>query len=103
MAIKSVLSGKPYICPGISERVIKGYLDGRKTLKASSPWMTLTPRERQILKLIAEGHKCGKIAEYLYISPKTVETHRTKLMKKLGLRTTADLVSFALKKALIVK
>ena len=103
VAIKNILAGKPYICPGISEKVIKGYLDGRKPLKASSPWMTLTPREREVLKLIAEGHKCGKIAEYLYISPKTVETHRTKLMKKLKIRCTADLVAFALKRGLIVK
>jgi two-component system response regulator NreC len=103
VAIGNVLGGKPYICPGISEKVIKGYLDGRKALKASSPWMTLSHREREILKLIAEGQKSGKIAEYLCISPKTVQTHRTKLMKKLGLRTTADLVAFALKKGLIVE
>jgi two-component system response regulator NreC len=103
VAMKSVLSGNSYICPGISEKVIKGYLDGRKPLKAFSPWMTLTSREREILKLIAEGHKCGKIAEYLYISPKTVETHRSNLMKKLGIRTTAELVAYALKKGLIVE
>jgi DNA-binding NarL/FixJ family response regulator len=94
VAIRNVLGGKPYICPGISEKVIKGYLDGRKALKASSPWMALSLREREILKLIAE---------YLCISPKTVETHRAKVMKKLGLRTTADLVAFALKKGLIVE
>jgi two-component system response regulator NreC len=102
-AMNSVLSGKPYICPGISEKVIKGYLDGRKTLRASSPWLTLTPREWEILKLIAEGHKCGQIAEYLFISPKTVETHRSNLMKKLNIRSTAGLVTFALRKGLIVK
>ena len=103
VAIKNVLKGKPYICPGISEKVIKGYLEGRKTLKDSSPWMTLTTREREILNLIAEGHKCGKIAEYLYISPKTVETHQSNLKKKLNIRTTAGLVAFALKKGLIVE
>jgi two-component system response regulator NreC len=103
MAIKSVLSGKPYICPGISEKVIKGYLDGRRPLKVSGSLMTLSPREREVLKLIGEGHKCGKIAEYLYISPKTVETHRSNLMKKLGIRTTAELVAYALKKGLIVE
>jgi DNA-binding NarL/FixJ family response regulator len=103
VAIRNVLGGKPYICPGISEKVIKGYLDGRKALKASSPWMALSLREREILKLIAEGQKSAKIAEYLCISPKTVETHRAKVMKKLGLRTTADLVAFALKKGLIVE
>ena len=102
-AIKNVLKGNPYICPEISEKVIEGYLDGRKTLKTSSPWMTLTSREREILKLIAEGYKCREIAAYLYISPKTVEKHRSNLMEKLAVRTTADLVAFAFKKGLIVK
>jgi two-component system response regulator NreC len=100
VAIKNVLNGKPYICPGISDKVIEGYLDGRKTLKASSPWMTLTPREREILKLIAEGYKSREIASYLYISPKTVEVHRSNLMKKLNISTNAGLVAFSLKKGL---
>jgi two-component system response regulator NreC len=103
MAIKSVLSGKPYICPGISEKVIKGYLDGRRPLKVSGSLMTLSPREREVLKLIGEGHKCGKIAEYLYISPKTVETHRSNLKKKLNIQTTAGLVAFASKKGLLTE
>jgi DNA-binding NarL/FixJ family response regulator len=102
VAIRNVLSGRPYICPGISGKVIKGYLDGRKTLKASSPWTVLTRREREVLKLIAEGHKCGEIAQYLYISPKTVETHRSHLMEKLNIRTTAGLVAFALEKGLVL-
>ncbi len=95
VTIKNVLSGKPYICSGISGKLIRGYLEGRKALKASSPWMTLTLREREILKLIAEGHKCREIAQYLYISPKTVETHRSHVMEKLNIRTTAELVTFA--------
>jgi two-component system response regulator NreC len=103
VAIKSVLEGKPYICAGISEKVIKGYLDGRKALKTPSPWVTLTPREQEVLKLIAEGYKSGKIAEYLYISPKTVEKHRSNLMKKLNIRTNAGLVAFALGKGLVVE
>jgi two-component system response regulator NreC len=100
VAIKSVLSGKPYICPGISEKVIKGYLDGRRTLRTSNPWMTLTPREREVLKLIAEGYKNREIAGYLSISPKTVEAHRSNLMKKLNISTNAGLVAFSLKKGL---
>ncbi len=103
VAMKSVLSGKSYICPGISEKLIKGYLNGKKLLKAYTPWMTLTCREREILKLVAEGHSCREIAEYLYISPKTVETHRSHVKKKLNFRTTAELVAFALKKGLIVE
>ena len=103
VAINNVLNGKYYICPGISEKVIEGYLDGRRALKASSPWMTLTPREREVLKLIAEGYKAREIANYLYISPKTVEVHRSNLMKKLNISTNAGLVAFSLKKGLIAE
>jgi two-component system response regulator NreC len=103
VAIKNVLSGKAYICPGISDKLIEGYLVGRKRLKASSPWMTLTPREREILKLIAEGYKVREIASYLFISPKTVEAHRSNLMEKLNIATNAGLVAFALKKGLVAE
>jgi len=103
VAIKNILAGKPYICPGISEKVIEGYLDARNPLKASSPLMTLTSREREILKLVGEGYRSKEIGDYLFISPKTVQAHRTNLMKKLDIRTTAGLVAFAAKAGLIVK
>jgi two-component system response regulator NreC len=103
VAIKNVLSGKYYICPGISKQIIEGYLQGRKGFKDLSPWMSLSPRERQILKLIAEGYKAKEIGHYLFISPKTVEKHRSNLMKKLDISTTAGLVAFAAKTGLIVK
>jgi DNA-binding NarL/FixJ family response regulator len=101
VAINNVLNGKPYICPGISDKVIEGYLKGRKALRASNPWMTLTPREREVLNLIAEGYKSREIASYLYISSKTVEVHRSNLMKKLNISTNAGLVTFAMKKGLV--
>ncbi len=101
VAIKNILNGKPYICPGISEKVIEGYLDGRKTLKNSNPWLTLTSREQEVLKLISEGYKPREIADYLFISPKTVEVHRSNLLKKLNISTNAGLVAFGLKKGLI--
>ncbi len=102
-AIKNVLNNKCYICPGISKKVVEGYLDGRKDLKGIASWMSLTHREREVLKLIAEGYKVREIAAYLYISPKTVEKHRSNLLKKLDLLTTAELVVFATKAGLIVK
>jgi len=101
MAIKNVLMGKRYLSPGISEKVIEGYLEGRKTLKTKSAWDTLTQREREILKLIAEGYKNKEIADYLYISLKTVEKHRSSLMKKLDLHNTAALTAFAVEKGLV--
>jgi len=103
MAVRSVLRGRHYLSPGISEKVIEGYLDGRKTLKATTSWGTLTQREREILKLIAEGYKNSEIAEYLYISVKTVEKHRANLMKKLNLHNTSALTAFAIEKGLVTK
>jgi len=102
-AIRSVLSGKRYISPGISERVIEGYLVGRKTVKPSTAWETLTQREREILKLIAEGYKNKDIADYLCISVKTTEKHRSNLMKKLNLHNISALTTFAIEKGLISK
>ncbi len=101
IAIKNVLIGKRYLDSGISEKVIEGYLEGKRTLKTKSPWDTLTPREREILKLIAEGYKNKEIADYLFISLKTVEKHRSNLMKKLDLHSVAALTAFAIEKGLV--
>jgi DNA-binding NarL/FixJ family response regulator len=57
VAIKSVMKGKPYLSPGVSEKVIEGYLQGKETLKPDSPWESLSQREREVLKLIAEGYE----------------------------------------------
>ncbi len=101
MAIKNVLMGKRYLSPGISEKVIEGYLEGRKEIKTSSAWATLTQREREILKLIAEGYKNKEIADYLFISLKTVEKHRANLMRKLDLHNAAALTAYAMEKGLV--
>ncbi len=103
MAIKSVLMGKRYLSPGISEKVIEGYLEGRRTLKSRSPWDTLTQREREILKLVAEGYKNKDIADYLCISVKTVGTHRANLMRKLDLHNVSALTAFAMEKGLTTR
>jgi DNA-binding NarL/FixJ family response regulator len=100
MAVNSVLSGKRYLSPEVSERVITGYLEGKKTIKQRSAWDTLTPRERQILKLIAERNKNKEIADYLCISVKTVEKHRANLMRKLDLHSASALTAFAIEKGL---
>ena len=103
MAIRSVLRGKHYLSPEISGKLIEGYLEGRKSYKLDSLWETLTKREREILKLIAEGYKSKEIADYLCISVHTVETHRSTLMKKLNLHNTAALVALAIEKGLVSK
>ena len=101
MAVKNVLSGKQYISPGISEKVIEGYLEGRKTLKTRTAWETLTQREREILKLIAEGYKNKEIADALCISVKTVEKHRANLMEKLDLHNVQALTTIAIEKGIV--
>jgi two-component system response regulator NreC len=101
MAVRHVLSGKHYISPGISDKVLEGYLEGKRTLKTRSSWETLTRREREILKLIAEGYKNKEIADDLCISVKTVEKHRANLMEKLNLHNVQALTTFAIEKGLV--
>ena len=103
LAIKNVLDGKPYLSPGISGKLVDGYLEGRKISASASKADVLTQRERQILKLIAEGHKNKEIADYLCISIKTVEKHRANLMKKLNLHNASAITAYALEKGLIAK
>jgi DNA-binding NarL/FixJ family response regulator len=101
-AMNHVLSGKPYISPGISDKVLEGYLEGRRTLKSRSSWETLTARERQVLKMIGEGYKNKEIAECLSISVKTVEKHRANIMNKLDLHSASALTAYGIDKGLVV-
>lgn len=102
-AILNVLNGKGYLSPDVSRKVIEGYLDGKSSQQTESTWATLTKREREIIKLIAEGYKNREIADYLCISTKTVDKHRTNLMKKLDLHNVAGLTAVAIEKGLIEK
>lgn len=101
IAIKSVLSGKTYLSPAIQDKVVAGYLRGDRNACDPTLWASLSPREQQILKLIAEGHTSKAIAEYLCLSVKTVQTHRERLMKKLNLHSVSSLTAFAYQKGLI--
>jgi DNA-binding NarL/FixJ family response regulator len=101
LAINNVMGGKSYLSPGVSEKVIEGYLDGKKSNRSLSSWESLSQREREVLKLIAEGYKNKEIAEDLCISLKTVEKHRANLMKKLDLHNAAALTVYAVNKGLV--
>jgi DNA-binding NarL/FixJ family response regulator len=105
-AIKSVTMGKSYLSPGICNQVVNGFLS-----RAGSPpeqeerqphWDALTVREREILKLVAEGKRNKDISDYLSISVKTVEKHRANLMRKLGVRNASELTAFAIRHKLMV-
>jgi two-component system response regulator NreC len=95
-AINAVFAGKTYLGPGLSEELVKEYLEGSEMGGGS-----LTAREREVLQLIARGHKNREIADELGIAIKTVETHRTKIMQKLDLHNSAELAAYAIRRGLI--
>lgn len=101
IAVRSVLNGKTYLSPDISSKVVNGYLGTGKAPVGVNPWDTLTHREREVLKLVAEGHPNKYIADYYCLSVKTVEKHRSNLMKKLDLHNAAMLTAYAIEKGLI--
>lgn len=99
LALKAVVAGETYLSPTISRSVIENYL-GRTGGKTSS-LEQLTPRQREILQLIAEGHSTKEIAYTLKLSVKTVETHRAQLMERLQIYDVAGLVRYAMRVGLI--
>ena len=101
LAIENVMGGKSYLSPGVSGKVIEGYLKGKEGSHSLGSWESLSQREREVLKLIAEGYKNKEIAEDLCISLKTVEKHRANLMKKLDLHNAAALTVYAVEKGLV--
>jgi two-component system, NarL family, response regulator NreC len=99
-AIRTVMAGNRYLSPAISNVAISAYM--RQTDGASKDvYHSLTARERVVLQLAAEGHSTAHIAKELFISPRTVETHRANVMRKLTLRSQTDLVRFAIRKKII--
>lgn len=99
-AIKAVSRGEFYLCPALASDVIDGYL-GKKEITVEEPYERLTDREKQVLKLIAEGHTHKEIADMLNISAKTVIAHQTNLTEKLGISNRSALIRFALQKGII--
>jgi len=101
LAIDYVINGKTFLSPSISDKVVDAVLNTDKKDKPGVAFDNLTAREREILKLIAEGNTNKKIADHLCISLKTVEKHRSNLMKKLDLRNTAALTAYAIEKKMV--
>jgi DNA-binding NarL/FixJ family response regulator len=100
-ALRSVIAGKKFLSPDVSGQLVSTFLHRGTTPRPASPWEKLTVRERGILKLIAEGRTNRRAAEILNVSPKTVEKHRSSLMRKLGLGTVGELTLVALERGLI--
>lgn len=102
VAMRSVMNGKTYLSPDVSASVVNGYL-GKGAESGGSPWSSLTHREREVLKLVAEGHSNRGIAQFLCLSVKTVEKHRSNVMRKLDLHNTAMLTTYAIERGLVEK
>jgi len=97
-AIRAVAGGQTYICPEVAGTLVSAMRDGPE--KSESP--RLSRREREVLRLIAEGTRSPSIAAQLHISLGTVEVHRRNIMRKLGLRTVADLTRYAVREGLVL-
>jgi DNA-binding NarL/FixJ family response regulator len=102
-AINSLLAGKSYISPTISGKVLEGYIEGRKKLKKETSWESLTKREKEVLKLVGEGYSSVEIGNFLNISSKTVDKHRSNIMNKLDLHSASALTAYAIEKELVTK
>jgi two-component system response regulator NreC len=100
-AIQAVLRGEMYVHPAMTKSLLENLLPNSGDTTEKDRWDSLSEREQEVLKLVALGHTSAEIAEQLSLSVKTVETYRARGMEKLGLRTRAALVRYALKRGLI--
>lgn len=103
IAVRSVVDGQRYLGPAVASAVVSRYLGSRDPGSLRSAFDDLSTREREVLKLIAEGYRTKQIATYLCISPKTVEKHRASLMDRLGMHTVPSLTAYAIEKGLVTK
>ena len=99
--IRAVFAGEYYLSPSIAKLFVEDYQRVALTEDKIDPYEQLTDRERDMLKLVVEGYKTRQIAEMLIITPKTVEGHKTSLMRKLGIHNKLDLVKYALRRGII--
>lgn len=100
IAIRQVVRGHIYLSPGIADLVVKSYLE-KSTAASSKVRSLLTPREMEVLQLLAEGSTARKIAVHLNASQKTIETHRRNIMDKLKIHSIAELTKYAIREGLI--
>ncbi len=100
-AIRAVYQGKSFIDPFIAEKVIKGFIEHPQVAGNEVLYDRLSDREKQVLKLIAEGNTMQQIADILCLSIKTVMTHRTNLMEKLDIHNRTELIKYAIRQGLV--
>jgi DNA-binding NarL/FixJ family response regulator len=95
LAVRAVAEGETYLTPAISKQVVTGYV--RQLNQVSQPELELTPRQREILQMIAEGRSTQEIAKTLFISEKTVHAHRAQMMHRLGIADITGLIRYAIR------
>jgi DNA-binding NarL/FixJ family response regulator len=100
-AIKAVHAGQRYLHPSVADELVDLVAAGRSIDDTEDEYDRLTPREKQVFKLLAEGKTSREISKYLAISLKTAMTHRTNIMEKLNMHTRAELIRYAVRKAII--
>jgi len=100
VAVREVTAGRRYLSPALTERAIAAYARQAQAAPADA-YETLTTREREVLQLAAESSSVSEIAARLGISPRTVETHRENLMRKLGLQRQTDLIRYAFRRGIL--
>jgi two-component system response regulator NreC len=101
LAIHTVASGRPFFSRAIAETLLEDYMRVLKQHGLSDTFELLTPREKEVLQLLAEGKTNKEVAAHLEVSPYTVESHRTNLMQKLDIHNTAEIVLYAVRKKLV--
>jgi DNA-binding NarL/FixJ family response regulator len=101
-AVEALQLNRMFFTPRVNDMVLAGFLDRRKTATNVPPRLpTLTPREREVIQLLAEGKSSKEVACVLDLSTKTAETHRSNIMRKLGFHSIRDLVVYAVKNNII--
>jgi len=100
-AVRAVAKGQPFFSPKIAKLLMGDNIQRLRTEGMSDSYDLLTPREREVLQLIAEGKSNKEAAAALFVSPTTIETHRARIMDKLDLHSTADIVLYAVRKGIV--
>ena len=100
-AIREVIKGRTYITPYIAGELFLAVRNGLDNEQVDNPIVKLTSRQREVLQLVAEGHTAQEIADRLYISRRTVEFHKYKIMETLGVKSSSDLVALAIKHGIV--
>jgi DNA-binding NarL/FixJ family response regulator len=99
-AIRAVLGNKTFLSPGVSDILVRDFVQGYNPKNETTVYSVLTPREREVMQLMSEGRSTNQIAGHLHVSIKTIETHRQQIMHKLNISSVAQLTKYAIREGL---